>query len=149
MAKYRFRLESIQKIRELERDQHRARLADAFRAEDVLNEQDAELDDQLSQLAQWKRSAVEGTTYDINVLQAAARYEPVLKSQQQLLATQRQLLDQEIERRRQAVVESDRGVRALELLDGRRREEHRQDELRTEMKQNDEVANTRQWRQMN
>ena len=38
MAKYKFRLNTLQKVREAHRDQQRASLAEAFRAEQVLAE---------------------------------------------------------------------------------------------------------------
>ena len=45
MAKYKFRLETLQKVREARRDEHRTSLAEAFRAEQVLAESRAELVD--------------------------------------------------------------------------------------------------------
>lgn len=147
MAKYRFRLETLQKLRTAERDRQRARLAEAYRAEDILDGRQAELESQFAALRKWQWAAAAGTHFDVAALQAAARFEPVLKSQRQLLHQQRQLLAAEIERRRQALVEADRGVRALELLDQRRREEHRQNELRAETRQLDEIAGTQRWRQ--
>lgn len=147
MAKYQFRLETLQKVREAERDNQRTRLAAAYQADEVLQEQREKLQAQFDQLHQLRRRATDGSELDIAALQAAARYEPVLKSQEQVLIQQRQLLDQEIERRRQELINANRGVRVLEMLDQRRREEHRRDELRAETRQYDETASMRAFQQ--
>ena len=146
MAKYRFRLEVLQKVRQIQRNEDRARLADAYRAEEVLDAQRVELTKQLAELRDLQRTATSGPQFDINTLAAAGRYEPVLKGQQQVLDDQKKLLDEETERRRQALLESDRSVRALELLDQRRREEFHRRQMRTEAKQLDEVASVQTWR---
>jgi flagellar protein FliJ len=56
-------------------------------------------------------------------------------------------LETETERRRQALIEADRDVRALDLLDERQRSEHRRRSLRNENKQLDEIAVQRHARQ--
>ena len=144
MSKYRFRLETLAKVRSLERDQQRQRLADAYRADAVLAEQRDQLGQELDGLRAERRAAMAGEYLDVNRLTAAGRYEPVLLAQQKAIDGQQQMLDEEIERRRQALVEADRGVRALELLDERHRAAHRQQEIRAETKELDEVG-CRQW----
>ena len=145
MAKYRFRLETLQKVREANRDQQRASLAEAFRAEQVLAENRAQLAIEEQEVRALKRSATAGQYLDVNRLVEAQRYELVLKAQGQELAKQALLLAAETERRRQILVEADREVRALELLDERHQRAHAIEEQRSETKRLDEAA-TQRWR---
>ena len=145
MAKYKFRLETLQQVREARRDEQRAALADAFRAEQVLAGYRAELAAESESLRELRRSASAGRYLDVNRLLEAQRYELLLKARSQELAKQAVLLAAETERRRQMLVESDREVRVLELLDERHNKEFKQEQQRLETKQLDEVA-TNRWR---
>src|SRR3954463_14922923 len=86
MSKYRFRLETLQKVREAHRDQQRASLAEAFRAEQVLAENRVQLIAEEQELLALKRTASEGRYLDVNRLLEAQRYELLLKAQGQELA---------------------------------------------------------------
>jgi flagellar FliJ protein len=145
MSKYRFRLETLQKVRKAHRDQQRASLAEAFRAEQVLAENRAQLVIEEQEVRELKRSASEGQYLDVNRLIEAQRYELVLKAQSQELAKQAMLLAAETERRRQILVEADRELRALELLDERHQRAHAIEKQRAETKRLDEAAMQR-WR---
>jgi flagellar FliJ protein len=143
MAKYRFRLATVQKVREARRDRERAALAEAFRAEQVLADRRAELSIEAVELLKLQRSAMASPTLDVNRLLEAQRYELVLKSRGMELAKQEAMLAAETERRRQQLIEADRDVRVLERLDERHLQEHRRRAMRAEVKQLDEVANRR------
>jgi flagellar export protein FliJ len=145
MAKYKFRLETLQKVREARRNEQRASLAEAFRAEQVLAENRAQLIIEEQALRELQRSAAAGRYLDVNRLLEAQRYELLLKAQSQHLAKQAVLLAAETERRRQTLVEADREVRVLELLDERHRRVHDRSEQQMETKRLDEVATVR-WR---
>jgi len=145
MAKYTFRLNTLQKVREAHRDQQRASLAEAFRAEQVLEESRAQLILEEQELRRLQRSATEGQYLDVNRLIEAQRYELLLKAQSEELAKQAKLLEAETERRRQTLVEADREVRVLELLDERHRQVHNREEQRAETNRLDEAATVR-WR---
>jgi flagellar FliJ protein len=140
MAKYKFRLATLQKVREARRAQQRQALAEAFRAEEVLSENRTALAAEESELRALQRSATNGKYLDVNRLLEAQRYELLLKAFGQELAKQAMLLAAETERRRQLLVEADRDVRVLELLDERHREEHRRRQQRMDLKQLDEAA---------
>lgn len=140
MAKYKFRLATLQKVREARRDRERSALAEAFQAEQVLAERRTELETEEAKLRELQRSATSGRFLNINRLIEAQRYELVLRANGQELARQEALLAPEIERRRQALVEADREVRVLERLDEHHRHEHERLEQRREMKQLDETA---------
>jgi flagellar FliJ protein len=145
MAKYKFRLETLRKVREAARDQRRTALAEAFRASEVLAAKREELAAENAALRDLQRSAAVGRYLDVNRLLEAQRYELLLKSRGEELAKQNALLAAEIERRRQILVEADRDVRVLELLDKRHRREHDRRQARLETKQLDEAALV-QWR---
>ncbi len=145
MAKYTFRLNTLQKVREVRRDQQRASLAEAFRAEQVLVEKKAQIMAEEQALRELQRSAAADQYLNVNRLLEAQRYDLLLKAQSRELAKQALLLAAETERRRQVLVEADRDVRVLELLDERHRRAHDRQEQRTETKRLDEAA-TVQWR---
>lgn len=143
MPKYRFRLETLEKLRIAERDERRAALADGYRAEQILAEQRQAVAEEAATLRESQRSALAAPYLNINQLVEAQRYDMVLHAQQKLLADQAHRLAVEVERRRLAVVEADRAVRVLEKLDERRRAEHRKRAEQIEHRQLDEVASTR------
>jgi flagellar export protein FliJ len=147
MPQYNFRLETLRKVRHARRDERRLALAEAFRADELLTERQTELATERSQLHALQQSAASGQFLDVNRLLEAQRYELVLRARGQEVANQRALLETETERRRQALVEADRDVRALDLLDERQRTEHQRRSLRNENKQLDEIAVQRYVRQ--
>ncbi len=144
MANYIFRLATLQKVRERARDQCRSALAEAFRAAELLAAKREELAAEHERMRDIQRSASAGRYLDVNRLLEAQRYDLLLKSRDEELAKQTVLLAAEIERRRRNLVEADREVRVLELLDERHRREHRRREARREKNQLDEAALT-QW----
>jgi flagellar export protein FliJ len=144
MNKYRFRLETVRKLRALERDQQRTALAEAFQAEQILADHRAELANERAELRNLERGALADEYLDVNRMVEAQRYETVLKANETNLAIQSHQLAIEVERRRLAVVEADRSVRVLELLDERQRREHDRQQQRLDVKQLDEIAMLRQ-----
>ena len=145
MGKYRFRLETLKRDRKTERDQQRICLTEARRAHEILQQQRAELSHQRNQLHQQQRAAIQGPQVDVDQLSAIMRYEPVLRAQEKTLQEQQAVIAEETDRRSEDLVEANRHVRTLELLDTRRRAEHCQNELRQEAKQLDEAATNMVW----
>jgi flagellar FliJ protein len=140
MAKYRFRLETLQKLRNAQRDERRAALADGYRAEQILAERREVLAVELADLQASQRAALTAPYTNINQLVEAQRYEMILDAQGKQLQEQAARLTVEVERRRLALVEADRDVRVLDKLDERRHTEHRQQQARRDAKILDEVA---------
>ena len=145
MAKYKFRLKTLQKVREARRDEHRASLAESFRAEQILAESRAEVAVETEAMRALQRAATAERYLDVNKLLEAQRYELLLKARSEELAKQAVLVAAESERRRQILVESDREVRVLEKLDERHREAFDELQQQKETKIIDEVAAIR-WR---
>ena len=140
MSSFRFRFDSILKLREADRRQRRAELAEAFRAEALLAKQGEQIEGEIREMKQRARVATAPGRVDIDKLLESQRYELILQSQASLLAQRGQQLKEEIERRREALVEADRAVRVLEKLRDQRLSQHVEQELKLEQKQLDEVA---------
>ena len=140
MSKFRFRLATLRRLRENHRDEQRGRLAEAYQAEAILAERRQQVADELDGVERLQRTVLHPGATDVNRLLDAQRYLLALRAQQGTLQNQMRLLDEEIERRRLAVVEADRQVRVLDKLEDRQREQHRREQLRLETKQYDEVA---------
>src|SRR5689334_20199972 len=104
MAKYTFRLNSLQRVREARRDELRVSLAEAFRAEQILADNRAEVAAELESLRALHRSATAEKYLNVNQLLEAQRYELLLKARGQELTKQTILLSAETERRRQNLV---------------------------------------------
>ncbi len=146
MAKFKFRLATLQQIRESARDQRRAELAQAYHADELLEQQQEELRRESGELAQKMRQSAGKGQVDIEQLLSTQRYEVVLRWQEQQLRQQREAVAEEIERRREALVHANRQVRVLEKLHDRQLERHREEEARQHAKQLDEVAGQRALR---
>jgi flagellar FliJ protein len=147
MANFTFRLAALLRLRESRRDERRAALAEACRADEVLEKQYDGLGRELDALRKFCRLKVSPGVVDVDRLVEAQRYELVTRARQQDVAQQRQTLAAEIERRRQAAIEADREVRVLEKLRQRQAEQHRCDEQRREANRLDEVATHQVFRQ--
>lgn len=140
MATFKFRLATLLRLRECARDERRAQLAQAYQAEEVLRAQQRRLAQECRQLEQLGREASGPGPVDLDRLLETRRYALVLNAQQRDLQQKAELLEAEIDRRRQALLEATRDVRALEVLRQRQLERHRQEEHRQEIKTLDEVA---------
>ena len=143
MASFQFRLETLQKLRQAERQQRRLELAQAFQADEFLQSQISTLVAEASQLRIRCQAAAGPGRLNVDELLDIHRYAVVLKGRTQVLRNQRARLQDEIERRRQALVEADRQVKVLETLREQQREQHRADGQRLEAKDLDEIAQRR------
>ena len=146
MPRFRFRLETLRRLREIHRDEMRGRLAEAYAAEKILAEQRSKIDQELGEAAVIQRQLMSGGTLDVNQLLTTQRYQLLLEAQKRVLAEQAARLAVEAENRRLAVVEADRQVRVLDKLEDRKRREHDAARARAEMKQYDEIAVIRRGR---
>jgi flagellar export protein FliJ len=140
MPLFRFKLATLQRLRENERDERRSRLADAQRAEDIVNARIAEIDGDLDRLRDETGHRSRPGRMDVDALMELQRYELLLKAERQAAVQQRDLVAAEVERRREALVVADREVRVLERLRETQQVRHRQAEERQERKVLDEIA---------
>ena len=140
MSTYQFQLETVRRVRQSQRDELRGGLADAFRAAEVLAGEQARIEVELTELRRQMHQIASQSQLDVNHMLDMQRYELVLKGELQGVTDKVGLVDQEINRRRAAVVAAEQGVRALDVLERKGREQHRQEQERAENKQMDEIA---------
>ncbi|OHB67131.1 MAG: flagellar export protein FliJ [Planctomycetes bacterium RBG_13_63_9] len=147
MAKFKYRLATLLRLREAARDERRTELAEAYRVDDVLREQLRQVEEALGGLRARCRSVAGPGRVNVDLLVEAQRYDVALRTRQHDLKKQREAVAAEIERRRQAVVEADREVRVLEKLRQRQADRYLLEENRRQGKQLDEVAGQRAARE--
>lgn len=140
MAKFRFRLATLLKLREIQRDELRSKLAEAVQAQQILEEQIAQVTAEIQEMQLLRRAGVSSQRPDVEQLLEAQRYHGLLVGQLTTMQEQNRLIAAEVERRRGVVVEADRQVKVLEKLSERQLEEYRHEQLRAETKVLDEVA---------
>ncbi len=148
MSKFKFRLATLLRLREVARDQRRADLAEAYRADDLLQEQLDLITGQRRALAERCREVVGPGVVDVDQLVEAQRFELTLDAQCKYIEGQREKITEEIERRREALVGANREVRVLEKLREKQTQRHRREENRRETKSLHEVAVLRAAREM-
>ncbi len=143
MSQFIFRLQPLMKIREAHRDRCREELAQAYRADQILVDRQAAVQQEIAETRRLVRRKSEPGQLEVDGLLHAHRYELILTSQLRQLAVQRQKVAVEIERRRQALVEADRELRILEKLRERHLLEFQQTQEKAQSRELDEVALTR------
>ena len=140
MSSFRFRLETLLRLRLAEREQRRAELAKAIRAEEMLRTEERTRGLQQAEAAERSLQLKLPGAADVDALLQTHRYEVVLTTQRRQLAAQIAQVEAELERRRQALVEADRQLRVLEKLRERQAAAYKQAAARQEVKQFDEMA---------
>jgi flagellar FliJ protein len=143
MAKFKFRLATLLRLRNAARDERRGQLAEAYRADEIIQEKQRQLAEELDAIGRQQREASGPGPIDVDRLLSDQRYAFLLAAQQGHTERQRVLLAAELERRRQLLMEANREVRVLEKLEERQRERHQEEENRREIKQVDEIAQRR------
>jgi len=143
MAKFKFRLATLLRLRESARDERRTLLAQAYRAEDLILEERQRIEAERAALERQIRDAAGPGEIEVDRLLEAQRFELVLRTQKEQLARQHEQVKAEIERRRQALVEANREVQVLEKLREKQHQRWRDEEDRREVKRLDEVGQRR------
>ncbi|MEX0867147.1 MAG: flagellar export protein FliJ [Pirellulales bacterium] len=140
MKPFEFRLTTLLKLREAVRDERRARLAEAFQAAEVLQRRLTELSAQRTALRSQYAAATSPGQVAVNQLLDVQRYELVVAGEQQLLTGQQQQIEEEIDKRRDALRLADQEVRILEKLREKQQRDHRVGAEKEEAKGFDEIA---------
>lgn len=147
MAKFKFRLATLLRLREADRDERRARLAEAYRAEEVIEAEQQRIANELVETEMRGRRVASPGSLNVDQLTEVRRFELVLRAQREHVAKQRQTLEAEVEQRRLALVDANRQVRVLEELRQKQLKRHHQEENRQEIKQMDEAGGLRSARE--
>ncbi|MEM8864208.1 MAG: flagellar export protein FliJ [Planctomycetota bacterium] len=140
MPPYKFRFEVVRRVRQTRRDELRGELAAAYQAAEKLADEKRSLEAELQQLRQHMTATAAAKQMNIGSLLDSQRYELILKSQIVQVDRKAQLVEQEIDRRRQAVVAAEREVKVMDTLDAKGQQLHRVEEMRADNKQMDEIA---------
>jgi flagellar export protein FliJ len=141
MPPFRFRLQTLERLREAARDACREQLADALRVDDALRSQQMRLDDDLRTARRLQFTPA--GRIDVDRLLEAQRFETAVAGEVRRIVEQRTQVAEEIERRRDALVEANREVKVLEKLKAARKAEHDRDAERADTKRLDEAAGRR------
>jgi flagellar FliJ protein len=140
MLPFRFRLATLLRLREADRDERRTQLADAQRAEDIVRARIGEIEGELGRLRGDAGRLSRPGLVNVDELMEIERYELLLGAERLAAVQQQKLVAEEVERRRGALVVADREVRVLERLRETQHERHRQEADRQDRKQMDETA---------
>ena len=144
---FRFRLETLLRLRIAERQERRAELAKALRAEELLRADQMRLAAEQGEIAERARTLKSPGAANVDALLSTHRYEVVLAAKAQQIAQQMTQVAAEIERRRQLLVDADRQVRVLEKLRERQAAAASAEACRIEIQQLEELAIQRFHRQ--
>lgn len=152
MSTFRFRLQTVLRLRTAARDERRAELGRAQRAAEVLREQQTKitadiLENQAATRALMQKQAASAGGLNVDTLLNANRQVLMLRAQSAQLTQQQQQIATEIAKRQAALVEADREVRVLEKLQEKGQQEHELKELALEQRELDEIAIVRAFRQ--
>lgn len=140
MSTFKFRLQTLLRMRMADRDEKRGKLAEAYQAERILQGRIEELARDIGEARDRARRGSSPGEINVDMLLNSHRYEVLLAAQKKALEQQLTQVQAEVERRRLTLVEADREVRVLEKLREKRLGEHAQGELKKEVKELDEVA---------
>jgi flagellar protein FliJ len=140
MPNFHFRLATLLRLRETERDERRLELAEVQREDDILLGQLNLLHEEWDLLKKHCRKAAGPGPLDVERLREGRRYELALRAEEQRLTAERARLAEEIERRRAALAAADQEVKTLEKLRERQAARHRLEEDRRAIRQWDEIA---------
>jgi flagellar FliJ protein len=151
MSNFKFRLQTVLRLRHAVRDERRAELGRAQRAAEVLREQQERIaaeaiENQNATRQMMTKQASSTSGVSVDGLLNAHRHALVLKSHIAQLAQQQKQVEVEIAKRQAALVEADRDVRVLEKLQEKGQNEHDLHELAIEQRELDEIAVLRAFR---
>lgn len=146
MPVFKFRLATLQRLRESDRDEKRGHLAEAQRAEQIVIERIAAIESEIEQIREQCVTATRPGKVNVDLLMESQRFELILKMERQTAEQQQKLVAAEVQKRRDALVAIDREVRVLEKLKETQLDRHRQDEEKHDMQQLDEIAGRSFWR---
>ena len=141
---FRFRLQSIVRLRERDRDEAAEALRQALRAKQILEDQVSEIETERSQQHELRRATSSGSV-DFQKIIDAQRYQLFLESQVAELQGQISLIEQECQRRRAKLVKCEQAVRSLEKLEEHQRAEWNAAQVSSEQNTLDQWSSFRYW----
>ena len=140
MPSFHYRLETLLKMRGLERDRCRIALKEALDRQKSLQEKLDAVDEEIVELSDRERSAFASGAVDMVLIRDLGRYKTVLYDNRTEMLRQMVPIREEVEVCRARLLEADRSVKTLEKLREKQRHEHRAEAERRENKEFDEIA---------
>lgn len=139
MSRFKFRFESIMRVRELVRDEARKKVAEAQQAYDVLKQRLTELGEDRRRLQAERVGRLAGQLSVAQLLDHG-RYDLQIEADQRGINEQLAQIKEEIERRRQRLALAEQEYRKFEKLREIAEQEHSEGQLRRWQAEMDELA---------
>ncbi|MDR0706171.1 MAG: flagellar export protein FliJ [Planctomycetaceae bacterium] len=137
---FRFRLEPLITIRDNTLKEKQGELAKAYEARRIVEDKQRELEQELVENVTAGRQRLQTGTIDIEFLLGLRRHEAYLNAQIEVVRGHLRQIDEEIERRRNAVLEANKELKIIEKLKEKRYEKYQTEENRKETIRLDEIA---------
>lgn len=139
MSRFKFRLQALLKYRTHQRDLCRQLLAQVMHDYQQLQRQRDELELNQTQLQHQIRQTSGVGTVDVQAISNRRFYAGQLKIEDATLRQKQQLVQQQIDMCREALVKADQAVKALEKLETTKRAEFTARQLRQEDREREEI----------
>ena len=141
---FTFRLDPLITLRDNILKECQSELAKAYSARRILEEAMQEVEKQLTEgIATARKLTQAGQKVQVDYLLGIRRQEMFLRANQNDLMQKMKIVDEEIERRRLAVVTANKELKIVEKLKEKRYEKYLEEESKKEMKMMDEIAGNR------
>ena len=140
MPPFHFRLETLLKLRCIERDRYHQELTEVLDRQKSLQESLDAVDEEIVELSARERSAFDSKNTDMVLIRDLGRHKMLLGEKRTKMRRQMELLVEEVEACRVRLLEADRAVKTLEKLREKQRLQHRIEQQRAEIKEFDEIA---------
>ena len=140
MARFRFRLTTLMRLRQTTRDECRQELALAQQLEQSIYERVVTLDRQLAEVRNLSGTSSQTGSIDIDRLRDTARYQSLLAAERQAAQQELEGCSAQVDRLRQSLVEADRELKSLEKLRSRQEDRHHRSQHQHELRQLDEAG---------
>ncbi|MDR1964037.1 MAG: flagellar export protein FliJ [Planctomycetaceae bacterium] len=137
---FQFRLEPLITIRDNVLKEKQGELAKAYEARRIAEEKKQELEQELSENVAAGRQRMTAGAIDIEFLLGLRRHEMYINAQMDVVQGHLRQIDEEIERRRIAVMEAHKELKIVEKLKEKRYERYQTEENRKEIIRMDETA---------
>jgi len=145
---FQFRLTPLLKIRENIRRERLAELTKSLEAEAVILEKLEGINNQIVETKKEARERIRQGKINVDYMIGLRRHEAFLLAQQSYIQEKLEILRQEIEKRRQAVIEADKEVRVMEKLREKQKERYDESERAKETVLMDEIAGQKSLREV-
>ena len=148
MKAFRFRLQTLQQLREQTRDAAQRRLVEAQKKRAIVEQQSQEVSSELQGLEQHMRNKVSGKQVDVDRIMDGHRHQLSLQAKLAELNKAITEANDEVAECREKLIEADRQVKVLEKLHERQLSDHQKQIQAHEAKLLDEAATIRAGRQV-